>query len=181
MKWLLVVLVLAFCVVARPAGAVTIGVGAFGGVNIPIVQDDNGQGSTFGIRVPVKLHSMLTVEPYYASTGDGDATQSILGVSYTRSGFDISSFGVNALITFGNKLQLYPFGTLGTSKLTRVGSEDLTMSTVGGGLGLGFSPMAKVMVHVRGSAESLTKSDAGRVFANVTAGVSYALYPFAGK
>jgi hypothetical protein len=181
MKWLLAVFSLALGFAASPAGAGTIsaGVGVFGGINIPIVQDDNGQGSSYGFRVPVAIHHVVTLEPYFATTSDGDVTQTILGTSYTRSGFSISSYGVNALLTLGSKLQFYPFATAGTNKLTRVGSADQTMTGVGGGLGFGFSPVPKFMVHVRGAAQSMTQGGSGRLFADVTAGVSYALYPFA--
>ncbi len=181
MKRLLTTAVLALGVAAGPATAGTVGIGAFGGVDIPIVQDDNGQGSTFGVRVPVAIHRLVTLEPYFAATSDGDVQTTIAGLDYTRSGFGISSFGMSALLTLGSRFQFYPFATIGTNKLTRDGSADQTMTGFGGGLGFGFAPAPKFMVHLRGAAQSLTEGGSGRLFANVTAGVSYSLTTFAAK
>ena len=52
------------------------GVGVFGGLSIPVLNDLSGQGSQFGVRVPVSLVPMLTVEPFFSSSalfiGAGD-------------------------------------------------------------------------------------------------------------
>ncbi|HZN80553.1 MAG TPA: hypothetical protein VFC01_12835, partial [Mycobacterium sp.] len=82
---------------AGPAAGLApkIGAGAFGGASIPIVQDDNGTGPIYGIRVPVNLLQFLTAEPYFAHTGGGEAEETFGGIGYTRSGFEINSFGLN--------------------------------------------------------------------------------------
>ena len=175
---------LAACACLLGAGvchAGMVGIGGFGGVNIPIVQDDNGQGTVFGVRVPVKLVPLLTAEPYFGASQGGEASQDIGGTTYKRDGFDATSFGLNAMITFGSRVQFYPYGGIGTSTLTRDGSEDLSMTGFNFGLGLGFSPVEKVMVHLRGEGTTLSKDDKGRIFANVTLGVAYDLFPFGTK
>jgi hypothetical protein len=181
MKRLLAILLLALVFAPTSARAGTVGIGAFGGANIPVVQDDNGQGTTFGIRVPVALLPLVTVEPYFGTTSDGDVTQTILGTSYTRSGFGISSFGANVLLTFGSHFQVYPFAGIGTNTLTRDGSADQTMMAFNAGLGFGISPAPKFRIHIRGQAERFTNGDAGRVFGNVTGGVSYSFLSFGTK
>ena len=163
---------------AGSATAGTIGIGAFGGVNIPIVQDDNGQGMVFGVRAPVRLVPLLTLEPYFASSQGGDKDQEVGGVTYTRTGLDGAAFGLNAMLTFGGKVQFYPFAGIGTNTLTRDGSEDLSLTGFNFGLGLGISPMDKVRLHVRGEGSTLTKDEKGRIFAGVTVGVDYELFPF---
>jgi opacity protein-like surface antigen len=181
MKRIALLAVFALLLSTGAALAGTVGAGAYGGVNIPIVQDDNGQGSIFGVRVPVKLVSLLTVEPYFGSSQGGKAEATIGGINYTRDGFDATSFGANALLTFGGRFQFYPFAGIGTSTLKRDGSDDLKMTGFNFGLGLGFSPMQKLTVHVRGEGQDLSKDEKGRVFANVTVGASYELFPFGTK
>ncbi|NOT33152.1 MAG: outer membrane beta-barrel protein [Candidatus Eisenbacteria bacterium] len=160
------------------AQAGMIGIGAYGGLSIPIAQDDNGQGPIFGLRVPVRLAPMFTVEPFFAMTQAGDADQEIGGIQYTRDGFEATGFGANLLLTFGDKIQFYPFGGLSMSTLSREGSEDLELTGFNFGLGLGVSPVEKVRLHLRGEGQSLIKDERGRMFGNVTVGVSYDLFPF---
>jgi hypothetical protein len=179
MKWLTAVVLLALGLAPNAASARGVGVGVFGGANIPIVQDDNGSGSQFGVRVPVTLLKHLNVEPFFGSVSDGDASQTIGGIGYTRSGFDISSYGANVLFPFGGHLKFYPMVGLSTNKLTRSGSTDQTLNGFHFGLGLGLSPLPKLSVDLRGEAADIAKSGSGRTFANVTLGVSYQVFDFA--
>jgi hypothetical protein len=181
MKRLVTWIALALCLMAGSANAGSVGVGAYGGMSIPIVQDDNGSGPVFGLRVPVSLLSHVRIEPFFGTASDGDATADIGGVSYTRSGFDVTTFGATAQFPFGSKLQFYPFIGISSNSLKRPGSETQSMFGFGGGLGLGFSPAPKFMIHVRGEATNMSKDTSGRVFAAVTGGVSYELRTFSGK
>ena len=158
------------------AGATSIGVGAFGGMSIPVLQADNGQGTVFGLRVPVALTTLVTVEPYYAKTSGGDKDQDIEGDTVTRSGLDVTGFGANVLLTFGTKTQLYPFVGIGSSNLSREGSEDVTNTTYTFGLGLGISPMPKLSIHVRGELAAAVDDETSRKWGNVTIGVSYNVF-----
>src|ERR1043166_2096434 len=83
------------------ARSAPIGLGVFGGASVPLVQDDNGSGSIFGLRAPVNLVPLITVEPYFARTAGGDNDQDVGGITYTRSGIDNTAFGANVLLTFG--------------------------------------------------------------------------------
>ncbi|MBI5711430.1 MAG: outer membrane beta-barrel protein [Candidatus Eisenbacteria bacterium] len=169
----LLALVLLPCV----AGAAGVGVGAFGGVSVPIVQDDNGQGTLFGVRVPVSLIPLVTVEPFFAKTGGGDKDQDLFGGTITRSGIDVTSFGANVLLTFGGKLQLYPFAGIGSFKMKRTGLDE-SKTGYNFGLGLGISPAPKISLHVRGELAAAVDGDVSRKWANVTAGVSYSAFSF---
>ena len=63
-KWC--ILAVALLVTAPAAShAAEIGVGAFGGYSIPVQQDDVDNGPVFGLRAPVKLLPLLTLEPYF--------------------------------------------------------------------------------------------------------------------
>jgi opacity protein-like surface antigen len=176
MRRAIILVVFALVLLPCAAGAASVGLGAFGGMSIPIVQDDNGQGTVFGVRVPVSLLPLVTVEPYYAKTSGGDKDQEIAGETITRSGIDVSGFGANVMLTFGGKLQLYPFAGIGSYKLSRTGSEDLTNTAYTFGLGLGISPLPKLSVHVRGELAAAVEGETSRKWANATLGVSYNVF-----
>jgi hypothetical protein len=158
------------------AGAASVGVGAFGGMSLPIVQDDNGQGTMMGLRAPVSLLPLVTVEPYFAKISGGDKNQDIEGETITRSGLDVTGFGANLLLTFGGKIQLYPFAGIGSYKLTRDGSEDVTNTAYTFGLGLGISPLPKLSIHLRGELAAAVEGETSRKWANATIGVSYNVF-----
>lgn len=157
------------------AHAGTIGIGAFGGASIPVVQDDAKQGSIFGVRVPVHLVPLLMVEPYYAKSGLGDVEDTFAGLSYTRDGFDVSSYGANVMLSLGGPLQFYPFVGIGQNTVKREGSDDQTLTGYNFGLGFGITPAPKLHVHLRGELQAIVDGDASRKFGNVTAGLSYDL------
>ena len=165
--------VLACMMLAGAAHAGGIGIGAFGGASIPIIQDDTGRGSIYGVRVPVNLVPMLTVEPYFASTAGGDVTEDLFGSSYTRSGLDVKNYGANLLLTFGGPVQFYPYAGLGSFKLER-GGEDVTQTGYNFGMGLGFGlPATGLALHLRGELDAAVDGDVSRKWANVTAGLQY--------
>ena len=171
--------VLVLALTAGPASAVTIGGGAFGGVGIPIVQDDNGQGSIYGIRAPVGLVPLITVEPYASWTTGGEIEETIGGLDLTRSGIDLSSYGVNALFTFGTGFQMFPFAGIGSTSSDRDGLDQQSIQ-YNVGLGLGFKPFAiPLSIDVRGEYASVTdedNSETARNWANVTLGATYKLF-----
>ena len=163
------------------AGSATIGLGVFGGASVPLVQDDNGSGSIFGLRAPVNLVPLITVEPYFAKTSGGDKDQDVGGITYTRSGIDDTAFGANVLLTFGTGYQFYPFVGVGSNHLKRDGL-DATQTGYDFGLGLGFKvPVANLSVAIRGALNMVTdpgSTDTSRKWGEVTAGVSYGLLHF---
>jgi hypothetical protein len=167
---------LALVLLPCAAGAVSIGVGAFGGMSIPVLQDDTAQGTVFGLRAPVALIPLVTVEPYFAKASGGDKDQDIEGTTITRSGLDVTGFGANVLLTFGGKIQFYPFAGIGSYKLQRTNMEDLTNTAYTFGLGLGISPMPKLSVHLRGELAAAVDGETSRKWANATIGVSYNVF-----
>lgn len=168
---------LALVLITGAAAAADIGIGAYGGVNIPVLNDLSKQGTDFGIRVPVKLIPLITVEPFFSSSSLGDAEETFGGISYTRDGGDLKAFGVNALFTFGSPaFQLLPFVGLGSYKLERSGAEDISDVGYSFGLGLGLSPIPKLGVNVRGELDMVVTDETSQKFAKVTAGASYSIF-----
>lgn len=181
MKRKILVSLLALALAPGLARAVTIGGAVFGGSSIPLVQDDNGQGSMYGIRVPVNFVPLIAVEPFWAKTTGGSKDYSAAGVSYTRDGIDMTSYGANVLFTFGAGVKLFPFVGLSSNHMTRAGL-DQTETGYDGGIGLGFKlPLAGLGADVRGAVNVVTDpgaSDASRKWGEITVGVSYAFLHF---
>jgi opacity protein-like surface antigen len=171
--------VLVLALTAGPASAVTIGGGAFGGLSIPVAQDDNGQGTIFGIRAPVGFAPMFTVEPYASWTTGGEAEQTVAGIELTRSGIDLTSYGANVLLTFGTGVQFFPFAGIGSTASERDGL-DQSSTSYNFGLGIGFKPFAMPLaIDVRGEYFSVTdenNTDIGRNWGNVTLGATYMIF-----
>ena len=161
---------------AGVARAASFGIGAFGGMSIPVLQDDTDRGTMYGLRVPVKLVPLVTIEPYYAASNLGDKTTTVAGLSYTRQGFDETAFGANAMLTMGGPISFYPFAGLGQTKLKRTGF-DQSFPTYNFGLGLGISPMPNISIHIRCELQAVSlASGTSRKFGNATIGASYALF-----
>ena len=181
MKRVLFIGLVALALMPGVARAVSIGIGAYGGTSIPVLQGDNGSGSVFGIRAPVNFVPMLTVEPFWAKTSGGDKTQTAGPLRVTFPGIDVTTYGANVLFTFGGGLQLYPFAGVSSSTLKRTGL-DASQTGYDFGLGLGFKlPLVGLSAHARGQVDIITdpaSSQASRKSAEVTVGVSYALFHF---
>lgn len=176
MRKILLLALVALVLTAGVATAADIGIGAFGGISIPVLNDLSKQGSQFGVRVPVNLLPLLTIEPFYSASSLGDAEETFGPNSYTRDGGKVTGFGANALITFGSPaFRLFPIVGIGSYKIEREGSDDLTDMGYNFGLGLGFSPIPKLSVNVRGELNMVVTDETSQKAANVTAGVSYSL------
>lgn len=176
MKRLLAFAILALALVALPAHAASIGGGVFGGTSVPVLQDDQDNGSVFGVRVPVKLVPLFTAEPFFSSSSLGDKTFDIApGVSATREGSDVTSFGLNAMLTMGGPVSFYPFVGIGSAKYKR-SAQDESFTSYQLGLGLGLSPIPKLSVDLRGELQAAVDGDVSRKLLNVTLGASYSLF-----
>jgi hypothetical protein len=175
MRRLLFLSLAVLAMTASVARAGSIGIGVFGGESVPVLQDDVDKGTMYGVRVPVKLVPLVSLEPFYASSGLGDKTTTIEGVSYTRSGFDETAYGLNAMLTMGGPVSFYPYAGIGSTKLKRTGAES-TFTSYDFGIGVGFHVIPKIELHVRGELQAVVDGDASRKFGNVTLGASYALF-----
>src|SRR5919197_1611833 len=115
--------ILALSCCALPARGASVAFGVFGGAGIPVAQEDNGTGSEFGIRVPVSVVPLVTVEPYFVKGNGGDKNEDLGGFTVTRSGIDVTGYGANVLFSFGGPMQFYPFVGMGSHKLERPGLD----------------------------------------------------------
>ena len=180
MKRTLLLVLAALAAGAGTAQATGVGVGVFAGGSIPIVQDDTGSGSQFGVRVPVHVAPLITIEPFFASSALGEVTDTFGGNSYSRKGFDVRTYGVNAAlggIGMMPGLSFYPYVGLASYKLSRDNSADISKMGYNFGLGLGFGLPSSISIGVRGELAMVVTDKTSRKFANVTAGITYKLLP----
>ena len=175
MKRVIVMVLVATALCSSAARAASIGFGFFAGASVPVVQEDQDNGSLWGLRAPVKLVPLLTVEPYFSSAALGDKTQSVGGFSVTREGSDVTSFGLNAMLTMGGPVRFYPFAGIGSAKYERTGQdESFTAWNLGMGLGIGIIP--KLDLDLRGEFQAASDGDVSRKVVNLSLGASYSIF-----
>ena len=176
MKQRICVALIALALAASSTRAGSIGVGVYGGSSIPVLQADEDKGTLYGVRVPVKLIPLITVEPFYSSSTLGDKTVDISpGISITREGSKVTSYGANAMLTLGGPVTFYPFVGIGQAKFKRT-AQDESFTSYHFGLGLGLSPIPKFSLHLRGELQSAVDGGVSRKMANITLGASYSLF-----
>ena len=163
---------------AGAAHATGVGVGVYGGVSYPIIQDDVKSGTLIGFRAPISLVPMITVEPFYASSSLGDAEETLGGIEYTRDGFDSKAYGVSVMLgnPAGMGFKFYPFAGIGKYKLERTGT-DIDEMGYNFGLGIGIGATPKISLQIRGELEMVKTDETSRKFGNATVGLTYGLMP----
>ena len=179
MKQLIPVLVLAALAAgAANATAASVGVGAYGGTNIVVLQDDNKGGAIFGARVPVSLISFFTVEPYYSKASGGTKKDTFGDVEYSRTGFDVTTLGANVILgsPAGAGFKFFPYAGIGSNKLSRPGNTDSTYVGYNFGLGIGAGLTDKASIVFRGGVNMVKTGDTSRKFAEITGGIYYNLF-----
>ena len=180
MKRSSLLIAVALVLVAGAAQAASVGLGVFGGLSVPIVQPDQSSGSTFGVRVPIHVVPMIAVEPFYASTALGDKTVAVGPINVNRPGADVTTYGLNAMLSMGGPLRFYPFAGIGSAKY-KIGDvlnhvTNYNVTSYQAGVGLGITPFPKVSVDLRGELQYASKPGFVRRNAGVTLGASYALF-----
>jgi len=191
MKRLLTFALLGVCIAGGAANATEtgVGVGVFGGLSVPVLQDVSASsfspsdafgdtGSQFGLRVPVVVIPVVTFEPYFAKSKYSDRKETFSGISYTREGFDGTAFGLNAILgrVSGGAVHFFPYVGLSSTKLTRTGQE-IKKSGYNFGLGLGIKAAEKVSLQIRGEFAMVVTGDTSRKFGNASVGLNYSLLP----
>ncbi|MFZ5979685.1 MAG: outer membrane beta-barrel protein [Candidatus Zixiibacteriota bacterium] len=147
MKKLCLVIFLLFLLVPVVNAKVTqLGIGGFGGLNMPIVQDDQANGSIFGFKARVKVMSFLIAEPHvmFGKWGKPDPVD---GVELGIDGSKLTSFGVDALIgSMPGNSKFRPYGLVGAGiykiKNDDTGYDESKLGfSFGTGFGIGITPL----------------------------------------
>lgn len=158
------------------------GVGAFGGVSIPVLQEDQGNGTEFGLKGRWGLGSLIVLEPYFSATKWGDPDPVDVGGGGTFdlgiAGSKVTSFGVDAVLGNGvGKMGIAPYFTAGIGSF-KVKNDDTGFDhssfgmTAGLGLGIGLTP--QLGLDVRGKFVVMPQDpDGSKKAVGVVAGVNY--------
>ena len=140
-----------------------ISVGAFGGLNTPIVQDDAKSGSGFGLKAKISPSPMLAGAVFFESRSFGDPELTVQGETMSSDGGKVTAFGAEALIGNtggGPGPHFYWAIGLGSYKWTRDGYDDV--SKVGYHLGPGFEIVLPVKIGIEGRAKfEIVPTDGG--------------------
>ncbi|MEZ5360221.1 MAG: outer membrane beta-barrel protein [Candidatus Zixiibacteriota bacterium] len=175
-KTLLVLGVLFLTVSMSHAEAPKFGVGGFGGINIPIVQDDQKSGTVFGLKGRLVVTSFLVAEPHvsFGKWGDPDP---IDGVNLEIAGSKITSFGIDATLGgMPGKKGLKPFAFVGFASY-KVKNDDTAYDEsklgIAGGFGflIGVSPLLDI--DIRGKAVIAPQEEGSKKAVWILGGLNY--------
>ena len=171
---------LLFCLTSA-ASAAKFSIGAFGGMNMPIIQEDVGNGSVFGIKGRMMVMPFLGLEPNFVMSKYGDKDIDVLGQPMTRNGGDITSFGLDAVLgTFGgfSKVRFYGLVGLNSNSMKRDGIPNQTRLGVSIGTGVEFMAMDVLSIEVRARVHSISlEGGGGRDNVELTGGLNYYFGP----
>ncbi len=149
-----IVAVLLLAAAAVTAQTPKLGVGAFGGLSIPLAQDDQSSGTVFGLRAKLALAGFLAAEGQIGFTKWGDPDP-VDGFDLGISGSKITQFGVNGILGGGAGAGIKPYflGGIGSYKIKNDDTKyDESRVGYNGGLGLGIGFSPKLSLDARGEA-----------------------------
>lgn len=161
------ILLLSIVMIGPEAQAFRFSVGAFGGMNLPVAQEDTKSGTVMGLKARIPLTAFLAVEPNYTllKNGDGEVKVERLGdITMTRDGGKFSTFGVD--FVFGGVSGYKGFNAYGilgvaSAKFAKEGLPDLTQGSLWLGVGFEFGITDYLSADFRGKALIFPYKDDG--------------------
>lgn len=167
-------------VLAVPALAVDVAVGAFGGYNIPIIQDDAGGGVLYGAKAKISGLAMFVLEPTITmiTVGDKENEDDLIG-TFTQEGGSITSMELN--VTTGSYrtlpgLGFYGIGGIGMYSMSSDVPYKDDESRLGFSFGTGIvtKVAAQIDFDVNARLIFITEDGGGsRSSAGISAGLNY--------
>jgi len=152
-----------------------IGIGAFGGMNMPILQDDQDNGSVFGIKAKVKIIPIILLEPNITFGKWGDATEG--GIDFPGS--KISSFGINPILGGSpGAAGIKPFFLVGAGIYTVKNDDtgyDQSKLGYSAGLGIGIGVGPTLDIDISGRAIFAPQDGGAKKAVFITGGLTYYL------
>jgi hypothetical protein len=175
-KCLLILVLVAFVVPLANADGMRLGLGGFGGLNIPIGMEDQSNGTSFGIHAKLKWTSFLSLEPNvtFAKWGEPDPVD---GLDLGIDGSKINSYGIDAVIGSlprgpGFKPYLFVGGAIYSIKNDDTDYDESKLGWSGGlGFGIGVGPT--IDLDIRGRVVVAPQEEGSKKAAMVTGGVTY--------
>jgi hypothetical protein len=165
---------------AMPLSAGPIGIGGFGGANIPVVQEDQSAGTAFGLHGKIKLIPALVIEGNLTFSKYGETSIEIGSINNTIEGSKVNSYGIDLLLGggLGGVPGFKPYGVFGAGfyKTSRDFDEDATKIGWSAGFGFEINPVSKLGLDFRGKVIVISSDGGGsKKSALVTGGLYYYL------
>ncbi|HUU46634.1 MAG TPA: outer membrane beta-barrel protein [Acidobacteriota bacterium] len=161
---------------ASTAGATGWGIGGFGGISIPIVQDDAEQGTIYGAQLRLSVGGLLGIEPnvMYFRNGDWEL-DAVPGEVYDGSKF--YAIGVNVILgSAGPPTGFRMFGLAGGKYYNEDNDyRDFSSSKLGWNAGVGLEiGLGTVGVEARAEGNIMPLDGGGsRKWVHLRAGLNY--------
>jgi hypothetical protein len=176
------IIMLLFLASASSVGAASkFSIGVFAGLNMPIQQEDMGNGTLFGAKGRITLMPFFGVEPNLVFSKYGDKDHDVDGTTMTRKGGEVNSFGVDGV--FGNfsgfsQVRFYGLVGINSNTVKRDGLSDQTRLGVSLGTGMEFLPADVFGIEVRARIHSISlDGGGGRNNLELSAGLNYYFGP----
>jgi hypothetical protein len=127
------------------AGTYPLGVEAFGGFDMPLVQEDVGSGPMYGISVRGHIFSIFHGQLVFRGSSQGDKDETVTpvnaaSITETLKGGSLTGFGLNVLLATKNPKRVWPYGFIGISTNSfapgKRDKETLWGSSWGGGMAI---------------------------------------------
>ncbi|UCB53106.1 MAG: outer membrane beta-barrel protein [Candidatus Zixiibacteriota bacterium] len=155
-------------------------IGAFGGLNIPLAQDDAKSGALYGAKGRILLLPYLGIEPYFCFAKYGGKDAEVREETFELEGGDITSFGADLVLGsisgFG-KTKFYGLVGINSNSYKREGIPDETGLGVAFGSGVEFFPTEMLSLEFRAKYHPIKVGDGGRVHLEFSGGVNYYFGP----
>jgi len=155
------------------------GIGAFGGLNMPILQDDQGNGTVFGLKAKLKMIPMILLEPNitFGKWGDPDPVDGV----ELASGSKINSYGVDAILGGSPGMAgVKPFFLVGAA-IFSVKNDDTGFdeSKLGysAGLGISIGGGPKVDIDIAGKMVFAVQESGSKKAVYILGGLTYYFGP----
>ena len=173
----LIPIIIILAMTASASALTDISVGAFGGLNVPLVQDDAKSGNGFGVKAKFSPVPMIAGSVFYENRAFGDPELTIFGQTMTSDGGKVSAFGAEALIgNVDGGMGPHFYWTIGlcSYKWTRDGHDDLSKVGFHLGPGLELVLAMNIGLEIRGKFEVVPTDGGGsRKNALVFIGANY--------
>ncbi len=177
MKRLAIACVVGFVLLtALPASAFDWGIGGFGGVSLPLEQEDAESGMVYGARLRLDLGLGLSLEPqfFYLQNGDYDVEVSPT-VTESLESWKVTSGGANLVLGAPaykfTGLRPFFFGGVRYNTLDFEGRDSESELGFGGGIGLEIG-LDQIAIDVRATGEIFPDGDASRKNGMLTGGLT---------
>jgi opacity protein-like surface antigen len=155
-------------------------IGAFGGLNIPLAQDDAKSGALFGAKGRILLLPYLGIEPNFSFAKYGGKDIEVRDTSFTGEGGDITSFGADLLLgsmSAMGKMKIYGLVGINSNTYKREKIPDESGLGLAFGTGVEFFPTEMVSLEFRAKYHPIKLGEGGRVHLELSGGVNYYFGP----